>query len=113
MGFTSESDRLTPESLCENRYQCSYVKSVLNQSIGKLSQSKLHSQVEFVYEGSRLTQIFSDTTIEMTSAFLVTPSIMQVTYKKKDSCLSVNRRAQCIVNSMVTSFARQYLDSAL
>ena len=45
MGFDTVEDRLTPSLLTENPYQCAYVKSLLNQSIGKLSQTTLKASV--------------------------------------------------------------------
>ena len=96
-----------------NPYQCSYVKGILNHSIGKFAQSQLKPTVEFVHHESRLSEIFGDTSLDIISCFLVTPDTMQVTYQKKDTCLKVNRRAQCVLNSCVTSFARCFLDQAL
>ena len=113
MGFNTEFDRLTPDLLVENKYQCAYEKGLLNQSIGKLSQHSLHPQTEYVHHESHLSRLFADTTIEITSCILVTPTTMQVTYKKKESCLKVNRRSQIVINSQVTSYLRQVLDKAL
>ena len=113
MGFDTVEDRLTPSILTENPYQCAYVKSLLNQSIGKLSQTTLKPSVEFVHHEHRLSELFGDVTIDIISCFLVTPNTMQVTYQKKDSCLKVNRWAQCVLNSCITLYARQYLNWAL
>ena len=43
MGFEDPGDILTPDLLQENSYQCSFIKSIMNICIGKLSQSPIQN----------------------------------------------------------------------
>ena len=83
MSFTRPGEILTPDLLVENIYQCSFIKSIMNICIGKLSQSPIQKTVEFVQGEERRTQIFTDDSLEVSSCFAVTDSCDQITYQKK------------------------------
>ena len=86
----------------------------MNIGIGKLSQQQNQSQTEFVPDdGDRLTQLFGDKSLELLSCFLVTDSTMQIKYKKKETDLRINRRAQMCKGASITALARIHLDQAL
>ena len=80
---------------------------------GKLSHSPIQNTVEFVRDEQRVTQLFSDDSLEINSCFAVTDDCNQISYQKKDSYLRSNRRSQMCINASVTSFARIHLDKAL
>ena len=113
MGFTDQYDVLTPDCLEENRYQCTFVKSIMNICVGKMAQSPIQTSVEFVSSQERLTQLFSDKTLEIDSCFSVGNGCNQISYHKKDNFLRANRKANMCVNATVTSLSRIYLDRSL
>ena len=81
--------------------------------IGKLSQSPIQNTVEFVRNEDRVTQLFTDKSIEINSCFAVSNDCNQISYQKKDCFLRSNRRSQMCINASTTAFARIYLDQAL
>ena len=60
-----------------------------------------------------MTEIFSDKKLDVTSLFLVTPSVACVKYKLKDEEIKVSRRNQLIIGAQVTAFARQILHESI
>ena len=112
MGFEG-SDRLTPSMLSESPEMCAYSKALQNYTIGKLSQKINQDQLEFVNFSDRLTEIFSDKKLDVTSLFLVTPSVACVKYKLKDEEIKVSRRNQLIIGAQVTAFACQMLHESV
>ena len=85
----------------------------MNICIGKLSQSPNQNTVEFVRNEDRVSQLFTDKSLEINSCFAVTDDCNQISYQKKDSYLRSNRRSQMCINASTTAFARIYLDQAL
>ena len=92
-------------------YGCSL--AIMNICIGKLSQSPNQNTVEFVRNEDRVSQLFTDKSLEINSCFAVTDDCNQISYQKKDSYLRSNRRSQMCINASTTAFARIYLDQAL
>ena len=85
----------------------------MNIVIGKLSQAQIHTNLEFIRHQDRLSEIFSDKTLDIKSCFAVADGCLQVTYEKKGELFRSNRRSQMVINSSVTSKARIQLDMAL
>ena len=106
-------DKLTPEILEENPYQCQFIKGLMNMGLGKLSQHPNQSQDEFVQEEDRLAQLLCDNSLDILSCFNVTPTTMQVKYQKRLIDLRANRRTQVCIGAAVTAMARIHLDRAL
>ena len=113
MEFDNEMDRLTPDLLEENPYQCQFIKGMLNMGIGKLSQNPNHSQEEFVQDEQRLAQLLADKNLQILSCFNVTDTTTQVKYEKRLMDLRANRRTQMVIGAQVTAMARIYLDQSL
>ena len=93
IGFSDQYDVLTPDCLEANRYQCTFFKSIMNICVGKMAQSPIQTSVEFVSSQERLTQLFSDKTLEIDSCFSVGNGCNQISYHKKDNFLRANRKA--------------------
>ena len=81
--------------------------------LGKMAQSQNQSSVEFVDTEERVTQLFSDKSLEINSCFSVTDNCLQISYKKKDEYARSNRKTQLFVNSTITALSRIYLDQSL
>ena len=113
MGFEDPADLLSPEILEENSYKTAFEKSIMNIIVGKMAQSQTQNSVEFVDNEERVTQIFTDNSLEVKSCFVVNENCLQVTYKKKDAYVRGNRKAQSVVNSAITALSRIHLDKSL
>ena len=85
----------------------------MNIIIGKLSQNQMKTKVEFVRHQDRLTELFSDTSLNIKSCFAVADRCLQVVYEKRGEALKANRKSQLCINASVTSSARIILDQAL
>ena len=85
----------------------------MNIAVGKMAQTQIQNSVEFVDSEERLSQLFTDNSIDINSCFAVDENSLQISYKKKDSNLRANRKAQMCVNSAVTALSRIYLDQSL
>ena len=85
----------------------------MNIIIGKLSQNQMKTKVEFVRHQDRLTELFSDTSLNIKSCFAVADGCLQVVYEKRGEALKANRKSQLCINASVTSSARIILDQAL
>ena len=113
IGFSKPQVVLTPDILEENAYKCTFVKSIMNIAVGKMAQSQVRNQVEFTDSEERLTQLFNDNSLEVTSCFPLDEKTMQISYKKKDVNIKPNQKSQCVVNSAVTALSRIHLDQSL
>ena len=110
---TCRCDVLSPELIVPNEYECSFIKSLMNIVVGKLSQSQMHSSVEFVRHQDRVSDLFSDPSLDIKTCFGVADGCLQITYQKKGESLSPSRRSQMCINASVTSLARIKLDQSL
>ena len=85
----------------------------MNMGIGKFSQQPDQSQLEFVQNEDRLTELFTDKQLEILSCFLVTGTTSQIQYKQKVTELRMNRKTQVCIGASVTAMARIHLDQSL
>ena len=69
----------------------------MNMGIGKLSQHANQSQNEFIQDPYRITELFTDNSLEILSCVVVNENTLQVKYKKRETDLKVNRRAQTCI----------------
>ena len=69
MGFEDPPDLLSPEILEENSYKTAFEKSIMNIIVGKMAQSQTQNSVEFVDNEERVTQIFTDNSLEVKSCW--------------------------------------------
>ena len=81
--------------------------------IGKLSQHLNQSQTEFVQDPYRVTELFTDNSLEISHCMLVNQNTLQIRYQKKETHLGVNRQAQTCIGAAVTALARIHLDQSL
>ena len=68
--------------------------------VGKLSQSQMHTKVEFVRHQDRIAELFSDKSIEIKSCSAVADGSLQATYEKKAEMLHLNHRSQMVRNRL-------------
>ena len=69
--------------------------------------------VEYVFYEERLSELFNDPSLEILSCFLATDNCMQVTYKKREDFLKLNRRAQMCLGASVCAKGRIFLYKAI
>ena len=81
--------------------------------IGKLSQHQNQSQTEFTQDPYRVTELFTDNSLEISHCMLVNENTLQIRYQKIETYLRVNRRAQTCIWATVTDLARIYLDKSM
>ena len=86
---------------------------LMNMGIGKLSQHSNQSKTEFVQNQYRITELFTDPSLEIPSAMLINPNTLEVKYKTKETNLKVNLKAQTCIGAAVTALARIHLDRSL
>ena len=113
MEFSNPSDVLSPDLIVPNEYECSFIKSLMNIVVGKLSQSQMHSSVEFIRHEDRVSELFSDPSLDIKTCFGVSDGCLQITYQKKGESLRPSRCSQMCINASVTSLARIKLDQSL
>ena len=81
--------------------------------IGKLSQHSNQNQTEFIQDQSRITELFTNPSLDILNAMFVNQDTLEVKYKTKETNLKVNLKAQICIGASVTALARIYLDQSL
>ena len=82
----------------------------MNIIIGKLSQNQMKTKVEFVRHQDRLTELFSDTSLNIKSCFAVADGCLQVVYEKRGFKSKSKKSAvhKCLGNK----FSKNYFGSS-
>ena len=86
---------------------------LLTIGIGKLLQHQNQCQTKFTQDPYRVTELFTDNSLEISHCMLVNENTLQIRYQKRETYLRVNRRAQTCIGATVTALARIYLDKSM